>query len=203
MVGRASDSNDITRLLGGPQARVVVLREEATDWLEVIRRFHRAWPRCSILVVTERPELDLVGEAALAGAQGLVTSDMGADALLDAVASLAAGHRAFSMSARTHLQTWNSACRAAIANEEPMPAMWESLRPAEHEALLAYATSGTISDAASSLGRSRLTIRNQVDRARDKLGAANRVQVIWFALRSGAIEVELDQPTTTRIDRAA
>ncbi len=63
--------------------------------------------------------------------------------------------------------------------------------------------SGTISDAASSLARARLTIRNHVDCARDKLGAANRVQAIWFALRSGAIEVELDQPTAPRVGRAA
>jgi CheY-like chemotaxis protein len=44
VVGSATDSDDVTRLREGPQARVVVIRQEASDWLEVIRRL-RSWPQ--------------------------------------------------------------------------------------------------------------------------------------------------------------
>lgn len=202
VIGRATGSKDVTRLLGGPSARVLILQDQAPDWIRMIRRFRHAWPRCSVLIVTEQAELDIVGVAAWAGAHGLVTSAMGADVLLDAIESLAAGHGTFSARANRYFHSYKLACDAAIANEEPMPVLRESLQPAERNALVAYAESGTITDAATSLGKSRLTIRNNVDRAREKLGAANRVQAIWFAIRVGAIEVQLDVPTVAKAKAA-
>jgi DNA-binding CsgD family transcriptional regulator len=51
--------------------------------------------------------------------------------------------------------------------------------PAEREALEAMGRYGTVDVAAAHLGKSRHTVREQLERARERLGVSTTIEAVW------------------------
>jgi DNA-binding NarL/FixJ family response regulator len=194
VVGEAADGReavDQTRSLR-PDVVIMDIRMPGTDGLaattEICADEELSDTRVLILTTFEIDEY--VARAVRAGASGFLGKDAGADDLIAAVRTVAAGESLLSPQATRLLISRFIATpepAAASANSELLSSL--TAREVETLALAAHGLSNT--EIAEQLFVSPLTARTHIHRAMAKLGARDRAQLVVIAYQSGLVK-----PTT-------
>lgn len=142
----------------------------------LISQLRSSWPALPILVLTMHSEPHLSARAIQAGATGFVTKDAGAEILLVAIRTVAAGGRFMDP------RLTNALLFERLDSSEPLP---EMLSPRERSILEHLARGANIKEIAAQFGRSAKTVSVQKSRLMRKLGLENNVELFEYAKRHG------------------
>jgi DNA-binding NarL/FixJ family response regulator len=143
-----------------------------------------------VLILTTFETDEYIAGALRAGASGFLGKDVTADALLDAIRTVAAGEALLSPTATRSLIT------RFLATPEPggvtaSPEALAAVTAREREVMALAAEGKSNAEIAEELFVSPLTVRTHVQRAMTKLGARDRAQLVVAAYRSGLVRPPL------------
>ncbi|QDN85342.1 MULTISPECIES: response regulator transcription factor [unclassified Streptomyces] len=124
-----------------------------------------------VLILTTFEIDEYVAQALRAGASGFLGKDVGADALLDAIRTVAAGDTLLSPQATRTLIT----------------RFLTTLTAREREVMALAAEGHSNNEIADQLTVSPLTVRTHIHRAMTKLGARDRAQLVVIAYQTGLV----------------
>lgn len=186
---------------GEPQAAMKLLEDNPTDLvlldmnlgyssgLDLLADIRRIAPSMKVVIVSMHKVVYLVGEAIKAGVQGYVTKDAPLDQLLQAIQVVGQGGTWFSHEITVLLgqllrkdQTGGS---KADSQDEFIE--FSNLTRREQEIFSVLANGKTIEEAAKKLGLSGRTVENHRGRIYQKLGLADRHELINYARRLGLV----------------
>ncbi|MFI0487613.1 response regulator [Actinomadura sp. 9N215] len=137
-----------------------------------------------VLILTTFQTDEHVARALRAGASGFLGKDVSADGLLDGIRTVASGDALLSVTATRSL------IGRFLAAPEPgaelaVPDDLAALTAREREVTLLVADGKSDTEIAEELFVSPLTVRTHVQRAKMKLGARDRAQLVVIAYRTG------------------
>lgn len=140
-----------------------------------------------VLILTTFEIDEYVAQALRAGASGFLGKDVTADALLDAIRTVAAGETLLSPLATRSLIT---RFLAAPAPGTPLalPEHLGTLTARERQVMALAAEGHSNTEIAEKLVVSPLTVRTHVHRAMTKLNARDRAQLVVIAYQSGLVQ---------------
>lgn len=144
--------------------------------IDLISQLRSSQPLLPILVLTMHSQPHLAARAIQAGATGFVTKDAGAEILLVAIRTVAAGGRFMDP------RLTNALLFERLDSSEPLP---EILSPRERSILEHLARGANIKEIAAQFGRSAKTVSVQKSRLMRKLGLENNVELFEYAKRHG------------------
>uniref|UniRef100_A0AAU3GRS7 Response regulator transcription factor n=1 Tax=Streptomyces sp. NBC_01401 TaxID=2903854 RepID=A0AAU3GRS7_9ACTN len=146
-----------------------------------------------ILVLTTYETDAYVAQALRAGAGGFIGKGIGADALLDAVRTVADGGTLLSPAATRSLV----ARFLATPDDTPShpPEQLAALTPREREMVAQVATGLSNQEIAERMFLSPFTVRAHVQRAMTKLDARDRAQLVVIAYRTGLVQAASEDGT--------
>jgi DNA-binding NarL/FixJ family response regulator len=181
-VGNAPRLADVGVLLRRDPADVVLVDYSLPDGRgsDVLRIVRRHWPRARMVLFTGHAESDILHEAIAAGADGVLTKDMGVDHILDVIERAHRGDVLLDAGTLRDLMTQPSAGASRLA-------ALDRLTPRERIVLEAILDAGTTQEAARRIHMAPATLRVHLHRASQKLGATSRLEAISMALRAGLI----------------
>ncbi|AXK37378.1 DNA-binding response regulator [Streptomyces armeniacus] len=139
-----------------------------------------------ILILTTFQTDEHVARAVRAGASGFLGKDVSAEALLDGIRTVAAGEALLSPAATRSLISRFLATPEAAADPS-LPGHLAALTAREREVTALAAEGKSNTEIAEELFVSPLTVRTHVQRAKTKLGARDRAQLVVFAYQSGLV----------------
>ena len=191
VVGEAADGREAierTRALR-PDVVVMDIRMPGTDGLaattEICADEELSDTRVLILTTFEIDEY--VARALRAGASGFLGKDAGADDLIEAVRTVAAGESLLSPQA-TRLLISRFIATPEPAQASPSTALLDALTARELEAVTLAAQGLSNTEIAEQLFVSPLTARTHIHRAMAKLGTRDRAQLVVLAYQSGLVK---------------
>ncbi|MFE9680451.1 response regulator [Streptomyces sp. NPDC006285] len=137
-----------------------------------------------VLVLTTFQTDEHVARALRVGASGFLGKNTTAEALLDGIRTVASGEALLSPAATRTLIT------RFLATPEPdadpaLPGLLGTLTAREREVMVLAADGRSDTEIAAELFLSPLTVRTHIQRAKTKLGARDRAQLVVFAYRAG------------------
>jgi DNA-binding NarL/FixJ family response regulator len=181
-LGNAARLADVGALLRREPADVVLVDYSLPDGRgsDVLRIVRRHWPRARLVLFTGHAESDILHEAIAAGADGVLTKDMGVDHILDVIER--AHHGDVLLDAGTLRDLM-----AQPAGGASRLAALDRLTPRERVVLESVLAAGTTAEAARRIEMAPATLRVHLHRASQKLGASSRLEAISIALRAGLI----------------
>jgi DNA-binding NarL/FixJ family response regulator len=181
-LGNAPRLADVGTLLRQEPADVVLVDYTLPDGRgsDVLRLVRRHWPRARMVLFTGHSESDILHEAIAAGADGVLTKDMGMDKILDVI------ERAHRGDVLLDAGTLRDLMRHPSAGASRLAAL-DRLTPRERIVLEAVLEAGTTNEAARRIHMAPATLRVHLHRASQKLGATSRLEAISMALRAGFI----------------
>ena len=167
-------------------ADVVVLDGDLPDpgAVDGCRLIRNRWPTTRILMLTARPAVDLLAEAAAAGVDAFRTKGMAYEDLVETITSDAIEDLGDS----EVLAELTEAIRrreAAWAERDGLPA---DLTPREREVLGLLSRGVAVKDMARLLGITLETCRGYVKAVLSKLGARSQLQAVVTAYRRGLLD---------------
>ncbi|MYW03181.1 response regulator transcription factor [Streptomyces sp. SID3343] len=190
VVDEAADGGQAVELARAHHPDVVVMdiRMPGTDGLAATAAIC-ADPRLQatrVLILTTFQTDEHVARAIRVGASGFLGKNVSADALLDGIRTVAAGDALLSPAATRSLIT------RFLATPEPrtdaaLPRQLAALTARERELTALAADGKSDTEIAAELYVSPLTVRTHLQRAKTKLGARDRAQLVVFAYRSGLV----------------
>jgi two-component system, NarL family, invasion response regulator UvrY len=147
--------------------------------LEVVGRLKAADPEARILVLSMHDDETHVTRALQAGAMGYVTKNADPEELLEAIASVAAGH--------TYIE--REIAEALVFASLRSPAQpRQDLSSRDLEILRLLADGRSLPQIADTLGISYKTAANNCTRIKTRLGAASTAELIRIAIRCGLVD---------------
>lgn len=181
-LGNAPRLADVRALLRQDPANVVLVDYSLPDGRgsDVLRIVRRHWPRARMVLFTGHAESDILHEAIAAGADGVLTKDMGIDHILDVIERAHRGDVLLDAGTLRDLMTQPSGGASRLA-------ALDRLTPRERIVLEAILAAGTTQEAARRIHMAPATLRVHLHRASQKLGATSRLEAISMALRAGLI----------------
>lgn len=181
-MGNAPRLADVGSLLRQDPADVVLVDYSLPDGRgsDVLRIVRRHWPRARMVLFTGHSESDILHEAIAAGADGVLTKDMGMDHILDVIERAHRGDVLLDAGTLRDLMTQPSGGASRLA-------ALDRLTPRERVVLEAVLSAGTTQEAARRIHMAPATLRVHLHRASQKLGATSRLEAISMALRAGLI----------------
>jgi DNA-binding NarL/FixJ family response regulator len=190
VVGEASDGQeaiDLTRTLH-PDLVLMDIRMPNTDGLAATAGIC-ADPDLTatrVLILTTFETDEYVAQALRVGASGFLGKDVGPDALLDGIRTVAAGEALLSAAATRMLVT-RFLATPEPASADALPAQLAQLTAREREMTALAAEGKSNTEIAEELFLSPLTVRTHIQRAMNKLHARDRAQLVVFAYQSGLV----------------
>ncbi len=189
VVGEAADGREAVRLTRALRPDVVVMdiRMPGTDGLAATAEIC-ADPELRgsrILVLTTYETDEHVAQALRAGAGGFIGKGIGAEELIGAVRTIAAGDTLLSPAATRSL-----VARFLATPEDAPPhdsGQLGHLTPREREMVALVATGLSNQEIAERMFLSPFTVRAHVQRAMTKLDARDRAQLVVIAYRTGLV----------------
>ncbi|MBB2936488.1 DNA-binding NarL/FixJ family response regulator [Amycolatopsis bartoniae] len=184
VVGEAADGRRGAEVVRATVPDVVLLdiRMPGGDGLTALREItgDPALHRVHVVMLTAFAREEYVFEALRSGARGFVVKDAEPGELLRAVRVVAAGESLLSPSVTgTVISRFARPAEPAVA-----PGAVRSLTEREREVVGWVATGRSNAEIARRLGVSSETVRTHVSRAKLKLGARDRAQLVVFALQA-------------------
>jgi DNA-binding NarL/FixJ family response regulator len=191
-LGNAPRLADVGALLRREPADVVLVDYSLPDGRgsDVLRLVRRHWPRARMVLFTGHTESDILHEAIAAGADGVLTKDMGVDHILDVVERAHRGDVLLDAGTLRDLMTQPAGGASRLA-------ALDRLTPRERIVLEAVLSAGTTAEAARRIHMAPATLRVHLHRASQKLGATSRLETISMALRAGLIRAPSGAPLAT------
>lgn len=144
-----------------------------------------------ILVLTTYETDEYVAQALRAGASGFLGKGIGAEDLLDAVRTIAAGETLLSPAATRSIVARFLATPIA-ASPPPHPDRLAVLTPREREMVALVATGLSNQEIAERMHLSPFTVRAHVQRSMTKLHARDRAQLVVIAYQTGLVGAASD-----------
>jgi two-component system, NarL family, nitrate/nitrite response regulator NarL len=189
-LGNAPRLAEVGTLLRREPADVVLVDYSLPDGRgsDVLRIVRRHWPRARMVLFTGHAESDILHEAIAAGADGVLTKDMGIDHILDVI------ERAHRGDVLLDAGTLRDLMRQPAAGASRLAAL-DRLTPRERIVLESVLAAGTTHEAARRIHMAPATLRVHLHRASQKLGATSRLEAISMALRAGLIRAPSDAPS--------
>ncbi|MFE2579200.1 response regulator [Streptomyces sp. NPDC059378] len=191
VVGEASDGAEAVTLAGTLHPDVVIMdiRMPGTDGLAATTAIctDPALSDVRILILTTFETDEYVARALRAGASGFLGKDVTADALLDAIRTVADGDALLSPAA-TKMLVSRFLVTPEPAADAGLPEQLSSLTAREREVMIMAARGMSNTDIAAALCLSPLTIRTHIQRAMTKLQARDRAQLVVVAYQSGLVQ---------------
>ncbi|WP_037625789.1 response regulator [Streptomyces aureus] len=191
VVGEASDGAEAVTLAGTlhPDLVVMDIRMPGTDGLAATTAIcaDPALSDVRILILTTFETDEYVARALRAGASGFLGKDVTADALLDAIRTVADGDALLSPAA-TKMLVSRFLVTPEPAADTGLPEQLSSLTAREREVMIMAARGMSNTDIADELHLSPLTIRTHIQRAMTKLHARDRAQLVVAAYQSGLVQ---------------
>lgn len=157
-----------------PDLVLMDLRLGESSGIEATEDFRRLDPEARVLMFSSFARDEDVHSAILAGALGYLRKTAPREELLEAVRTVAAGHR--------HLPP-EIAARLADRIGRPVPS------PREREVLALVADGNSNKEIAVSLGLSEETVKHHVSNLLAKLEARDRTQAVTEALHRGLLDM--------------
>jgi DNA-binding NarL/FixJ family response regulator len=192
IVGEAGNGADAVDVVGRARPDVVLMdvRMPEVDGIEATRRILAGGTPTppAILVLTTFDDDEYVFGALRAGAAGFLLKDAGADALVAAVRTVAAGDALVDPSVTRRLvERWVAleASSAPPARAVALPVGTLSAR--EREILVGLARGRTNRELADDLLVSEATVKTHVSNLLTKLGVRNRVEAVVIAYEAGIV----------------
>lgn len=189
VVGELRDAADLRTALADLAPDVVVTEYSAavglgTVVVETIDAIRQLAPAARVLTVATRTSIDEFSLALKAGADGYLTRGAGAAELPTAVRCVAAGQTYVSPAIVTRMvNTYLHGPSGSL--DDP----YEQLSEREREVLLLAATGHTNREMARMFHLSEQTVHNYRAGVMEKLGLHDRVELLKYAIRRGAISV--------------
>ncbi|MFD6497964.1 response regulator [Streptomyces sp. NPDC060188] len=191
VVGEASDGAEAVTLAGALRPDIVIMdiRMPGTDGLAATTAIcaDPALSDVRILILTTFETDEYVARALRAGASGFLGKDVTADALLDAIRTVADGDALLSPAATKMLVSRFLVTPEPVA-DTGLPEQLSSLTAREREVMIMAARGMSNTDIADELHLSPLTVRTHVQRAMTKLHARDRAQLVVAAYQSGLVQ---------------
>jgi DNA-binding NarL/FixJ family response regulator len=193
IAGEAINGDEAVRIAASSGADVVLLEARIPGGVAVesIREIARL-PTTSVIVVTDREQADFAFTALRSGASGFLLTDCEPGELVGAVRAVAGGDVALSPSVTRRL----IARFAAEPDVRSARDGLEELTRREREAMALAARGLNDVEIGESLTVTRATARTHVNRARTKLRARDRAQLVAFAYRSGLVASHRAEPAS-------
>jgi len=193
-LGNAPRLADVGALLRQEPADVVLVDYTLPDGRgsDVLRLVRRHWPRARMVLFTGHSESDILHEAIAAGADGVLTKDMGMDQILDVIERAHRGDVLLDAGTLRDLMHHPSGGASRLA-------ALDRLTPRERIVLEAVLDAGTTNEAARRIHMAPATLRVHLHRASQKLGATSRLEAISMALRAGLIRAPSGRTTAVPV----
>jgi DNA-binding NarL/FixJ family response regulator len=192
VVGEAGEAGWVMRTFErlSPDVVVLDLLLPGGDGLEIARQMRAARPNVRLLVLSARTEPEAALEAIRAGVDGYLDKGAPSDRIVEAIATVARGGRAFSPELEGRAMTG----LGKLARRTRETARWlERLTDREQEILHLLARGRSTDEMATELHVSSGTVGSHLTNIYRKLRVGGRVEAIALASRLGL--VELDHPT--------
>jgi len=190
VVGEAATAADGIEQSRSSEPDVVLMDMRLPDGtgVDACREIRATSPQTKVVFLTAFADEDAVMSAIFAGADGYLLKEIGGDALVNAIETVARGHSILDpLVTRAVLDGMRS---MSIANE---PARQTPLSPQEQHVLALVAEGKTNKEIAADLGLSYKTVKNYLSNVFQKLQVSHRSQAAaLYASRRGT---ELDAAT--------
>ncbi|WP_290050849.1 response regulator transcription factor [Amycolatopsis solani] len=190
VVGEAADGEEAIALTRAHQPTVVLMdiRMPGTNGLTATTAIcsDARLSATRVLILTTFETDEYVARALRAGASGFLGKDVSADALLDAIRTVAAGDALLSPTATRSLITQFLTAARPEAPAEPIERL-AVLTARERQIMVLAAEGKSNAEIADELVVSPLTVRTHVQRAMTKLRARDRTQLVVIAYATGLV----------------
>lgn len=192
IVGEAGDAATAFEVVAAARPDVVLMdvRMPGVDGIEATRRIvaDAAGRPPAVLVLTTFDDDEYVFGALQAGAAGFLLKDAGADVLVAAVRTVAAGDSLLDPAVTRRLvERWVALEESNAVTDRPVPATVGTLSPREREILVGLARGRTNRELAGDLIVSEATVKTHVSNLLTKLGVRSRVQAVVLAYEAGVV----------------
>ncbi|MBN1483800.1 MAG: response regulator transcription factor [Chloroflexia bacterium] len=181
VVGEAASAEEAVLQVARLQPDVVVMdiRLPGRSGVEACREIRQRFPQSQVIMLTSYEEDEAVFEAIAAGASGYVLKQIGSDALVRAIETVARGEALLdpAVTKRVLDQVRSSA-------SERHQRAFSDLTEQELRVLALVSRGLSNKEIASAMGLQEKTVRNYVSAILGKLGLASRVQAATYALKN-------------------
>lgn len=192
IVGEAGTAAQALEVVAASRPDVVLMdvRMPEVDGIEATRRILAGGPTPppAVLVLTTFDDDEYVFGALQAGAAGFLLKDVGPDALVAAIRTVAAGDALVDPSVTRRLvERWVALEVKSASTHRPVPAAIATLSAREREILAGLARGRTNRELAEDLIVSEATVKTHVSNLFTKLGVRSRVQAVVLAYEAGVV----------------
>jgi two-component system nitrate/nitrite response regulator NarL len=202
-VGEAGDRADALAVAGREQPDVILLDLvlHSTDGLELIPELLHAAGKARILVLTGVTDPEVHVRAMRLGAMGVVLKEKASEVLIKAIEKVNEGEIWFDRSLVADV--FSEKPRAGEAKkQDPEAARIATLTEREREVISLVGEGLRNKQIADRLSISQTTVSHHLTSIFNKLGAADRFELIIYAYRYGLADPPTESPSTGRRRRA-